>query len=425
LIGENPREIAIRVLRQRRPLGDFVETLLDRELARHALSSQDRALCQELVYGIVRWQATLDWLVARKTSARPQNAAISALLRLGLYQLFWLDRIPDHAALHETVELAKRLGFAPRAGFINAVLRGYGREREQTLRALEALKKSDPATGYSHPSWLVERWQANWGTERSESLLAGNNKPPSTYARLNALKTDAAKLMARWQQEGVGFVERQWDWTGPGSVFEIRNHRSLVELGSFQDGWFYVQDPSTLLAVRQLDPQPGEMILDLCAAPGGKTTLMAQRMGNRGRIVARDNHPERVKLLEENCRRLGATCVEISSRSSLFDRILIDAPCSNTGVLRRRVDLRWRIQRAEIERLSRDQTTLLSKAAAELKPGGRLVYSTCSLEKEENKGVVETFLENHPNFKLEHERQLLPFVEEVDGAYVASFHRAA
>jgi 16S rRNA (cytosine967-C5)-methyltransferase len=424
-MDENPREIAIRVLRQRRPLGDYVEKLLERELARHALSSQDRALCQELVYGVVRWQSTLDWLVARKTSPRTQNIAIRALLHLGLYQLFWLDRIPDHAALNETVELSKRLGFGPRAGFINAVLRGYSREREKTRQALEALKKSDPPVGCSHPSWLVERWQANWGMEHTATLLAWNNQPPPTFARLNALKSDAAKLMARWRQEGVGFVERQWDWTGPGSVFEISSHPSLAELGSFQEGWFYVQDPSTLLAVRQLDPQPGETILDLCAAPGGKTTLIAQRMGNRGRIVARDNHPERLKLLEENCRRLGATCVETSPASGLFDRILLDAPCSNTGVLRRRVDLRWRIQPAEIERLSKAQATLLSKAAPELKHGGRLVYSTCSLEKEENKGVVETFLATHLDFRLESERQLLPFVEEVDGAYVATFYRAA
>jgi 16S rRNA (cytosine967-C5)-methyltransferase len=424
-MGQSPREIAIRVLRQRQPSGDYVEKSLDRELEKHPLSGPDRALCQELVYGMVRWQGTLDWLLAQKTGGRTQNVSIRALLHLGLYQLFWLDRIPDHAAVHETVELAKRLGFGPRAGFINAILRGYVREREQTRKALEVLKKSDPAIGYSHPKWLVERWEKLWGAKQTVHLLALNNKPSPVFARVNRLKTEVTRLTERWKEEGVEFVESEYDWTDPHSVFELRSHPPLAKLGSFQDGWFYVQDPSTLLAVHQLDPQPGETILDLCAAPGGKTCFMAQRMRNKGRIVARDVQPERLKLLEENCRRLGATCVEISDAPGLFDRILVDAPCSNTGVLRRRVDLRWRIQPGEIERLSKDQANLLDRAAMELKPGGRLIYSTCSLEPEENKEVVQSFLKSHSNFELENERQLMPFTEDVDGAYVASLRRVS
>jgi 16S rRNA (cytosine967-C5)-methyltransferase len=423
--GEKPRQIAISVIRQRRPSGDYVEKLLERELARHPLSPLDRALCQELVYGMVRWQGTLDWLVARKTGGRTQNISLRALLHLGLYQLFWLQRIPDHAAVHETVELAKSLGFGPRAGFLNAVLRGYIRQRAQTEKMLEDLKQTDPAAGHSHPKWLVERWQERWGNSQTAQLLEWNNQPPPIYARLNELKTDAARLTDRWQQEGVEFEERAWDWTGPRLVFELRRHPPLATLGSFQDGWFYVQDPSTLLAVRQLDSQPGETILDLCAAPGGKTTYIAQRMSNRGQIAARDNQPERLKLLEENCRRLGATCVNLAAAPGPFDRILIDAPCSNTGVLRRRIDARWRVQPEEIKRLSKAQSALLSQAATELKPGGMLIYSTCSLEQEENEEVVRRFLEKHPTFKLENERQLLPFIEGVDGAYVATLRSGA
>jgi 16S rRNA (cytosine967-C5)-methyltransferase len=417
--GEKPREIAIRVMRQRRASGDYVEKLLERELDLHPLSPLDRALCQELVYGMVRWQGTLDWLVARKTGDRSQNISLRALLHLGLYQLFWLQRIPDHAAVHETVELAKKLGFGPRAGFLNAVLRGYIRQRGATKKLLEDLKQTDAAAGYSHPKWLVERWQARWGKSQTAQLLEWNNQPPRIYARLNELKTDAARLTARWEQEGIEFEERVLDWTGPHLVFELRRHPPLARLGSFQDGWFYVQDPSTLLSVRSLDPQPGESILDLCAAPGGKTTYIAQLMSNRGRIAARDNQPERLKMLEENGRRLGTTCVDFSAAPGPFDRILIDAPCSNTGVLRRRVDARWRVQPAELKRLSKAQSALLSQAATELKPGGTLVYSTCSLEPEENEEVVRRFLESQPVFKLENERQLLPFVEGVDGAYVA------
>src|SRR5580658_8960844 len=170
MTGQKPREIAMRVLRQRGPSGDYVETLLDRELARHALSPPDRALCQELVYGMVRWQGALDWLMARKTADREQNASLRILLHLGLYQLFWLQRIPDHAAVHETIELAKRLGFGQQAGFLNAILRGYIREREHTKKILEALKETDPAAGYSHPSWLIERWQGRWGAAQTSRL---------------------------------------------------------------------------------------------------------------------------------------------------------------------------------------------------------------------------------------------------------------
>ncbi len=413
----------MRILRQRQNSGDFVEKLLELELATQALSGPDRALCQELVYGMVRWQGTLDWLVARKTAGREQAAALRALLHLGLYQIFWLERIPDHAAVHETVELAKELGFGQRAGFLNAVLRGYIRERDQTRGLLESLKETDPAVGFSHPAWLVERWQARWGKDKTALLLAWDNSPPPTYARLNELKTDGARLPIRWAGEGVSFEERRFDWAPARSVFEMSKHPPLTTMGSFQDGWFYIQDPSTLLSTRQVDPQPGETILDMCAAPGGKTTDMAARMGNRGLIVAEDVQPARLKLLEDNCRRLGATCVELKSEAKLYDRILVDAPCSNTGVLRRRVDVRWRVQPTELSRLSATQSALLGRAVGELKPRGTLVYSTCSLEEDENENVIKQFLTEHPDFHLENERQLLPFVDGVDGAYVATMRR--
>jgi 16S rRNA (cytosine967-C5)-methyltransferase len=424
--GEKPREIAIRILSRRGRAGHYVENLLERELAARLLSPPDRALCQELVFGLVRWQRTLDWLAGRKTAGRAQNATIRLLLHLGLYQLFWLQRIPDHAAVNETVELAKHLGFGARAGFLNAVLRGFIREREETKILLDSLKQTDPSLGYSHPAWLVERWQARWGLDKTVRLLEWNNTPPPVYARRNALKTDSACLAVWWNKEGIDFEERQWDWTGPGLVFELRGHPPLAGCPSFEEGFFYVQDPSTLLAVDELGAQPGETVLDWCAAPGGKTTYIAQCMQNRGRVVAQDNQPARLKLLRENCRRLGASCVDVSPglpAAGDFDRILIDAPCSNTGVMRRRVDLRWRLQPPEIDRLRAAQVALLTQAAPRLKPGGTLVYSTCSLEPEENEDVVGDFLKEHPEFQLEHQRQLLPFSDGVDGAYVAKLKR--
>jgi 16S rRNA (cytosine967-C5)-methyltransferase len=424
--GEKPREIAIRILRRHGSGGEYVEKLLENELAERSLTPPDRALCQELVYGMVRWQMTLDWLIAQKTGNRPQNATLRLLLQLGLYQIFWLQRIPNHAAVHETVELGKRLGFGAQAGFLNAVLRGFIREREATILQLENLKKSDPPLGYSHPAWLVERWQARWGGAHTAQLLEWNNTPPPLFARLNLLMADFAALAAAWQQEGVEFEEQHWDWTGPNTMFKLRSHPPLPRCQSFQRGFFYVQDPSTLLAAAELNARPEEHILDMCAAPGGKTVYLAQRMQNLGRIEARDNQPARLNLVRENCDRLGVTCVEFpgSRQNQPFDRILVDAPCSNTGVMRRRVDLRWRIKPGEIERLREAQQALLEEAAPQLKAGGTLVYSTCSLESEENETVVRAFLDGRADFKLEAQRQLLPFADGVDGAYVARLRKS-
>jgi 16S rRNA (cytosine967-C5)-methyltransferase len=426
--SQNPRQIAAQIL-GRRSHDKFTEPFLDRELAAARLSPVDRGLCQEIVYGAVRWQATLDWLIQRKTKHQAQKAALQNLLRLGLYQIFWLDRIPAHAAVHETVETAKHLGFGPQAGFVNAILRGYLREFDATKKILADLKNTDLATGYSHPKWLVERWQKNFGPEKMRQLLDWNNLPPKTYARVNTIKTDAGKLLERWREEGVEYDFLRRDWLGENLVFELKSHPSLASLGSFQEGWFYVQDPSTLPAALALAPAPGETVLDLCAAPGGKTTFLAQLIRNEGKIAACDISQERLELIRENCTRLGVTCVEVIQRAKLnaqrstYDKILVDAPCSNSGVMRRRVDLRWRISLDEISRLKQTQLELLAFADSKLKPGGVLVYSTCSLEPEENGEVVKEFLDGHKNYKLASQQQLLPFVDGVDGVFVARFIR--
>ena len=455
LSDQNPRQIAARILAQRQTSGEYTENLLETALASARLSPADRGLCHELVCGVVRWLATLDCLIARKTDpARQQRPALVNLLRLGLYQIFWLDRIPPHAAVHETVELAKQAGHGSQAGFINAVLRSYLREAEAIKKILADMKRSQPALGWSHPEWLVEKWRRQFGEEKTRELLAWNNLPPKTYARVNALKLDdgtgdpapagrgdlpapatarmkeAGDLLARWREENVEYELFERDWTGGNTVFELKTHPSLARLGSFRDGWYYVQDPSTLLAPLLLDPQPGETLLDLCAAPGGKTTLLAQQIHNQGRIVASDAELNRLKLVRDNCIRLGVTCVEFDNHlpspddGRKYERILVDAPCSNTGVMRRRVDLRWRIQPAEVTRLSATQLALLHQAATRLAAGGVLVYSTCSLEAEENAELVRQFLEAQPDFRLETARQLLPFVEGVDGAYVARLKKS-
>jgi 16S rRNA (cytosine967-C5)-methyltransferase len=424
---EKPREIAVQVLLERQK-GEYIESLLDFALKKHELKTEDRGFLQELVYGVVRWESTLDWLIAQKTGGKPQKEIVQTLLRLALYQMFWLERVPSYAAVNETVEICKKSGLQAQAKFVNAVLRGYDREREPTRRRLSELKQSKPAIGYSHPEWLWRRWEKEWGSERAIRLLEWNNSPPAVFARVNTLKTNAAELLKIWSEEGVIGELVNVDWTAPETLFRLASYPSLSQMRSFIDGFFYVQDPSTLLAPALLGPRAGDSILDLCAAPGGKTTYIAQLMRNEGRIAAEDIEPGRLKMVEENAYRLGITCIStasITNQDAMFDRVLIDAPCSNTGVMRRRVELRWRIRPEEIKRLALTQINLLHTAAKRVRVGGVLVYSTCSLERDENQAVVGKFLAEHNAFTLDHERQLMPMSDRVDGAYCSRLIRRA
>ena len=428
--SQKPREIALRILRRHLEGGAYLEDRLHAELAAVRLDPRDRALVHELVGGIVRWQATLDWLIEARTDGRRQPGLVQVLLRLGLYQLFWLDRVPDHAAVNETVTLARESGAVGQAGFLNAVLRGYVRDRAATRARLEALRRDDPAVGWSHPAWLVGRWQARLGAEALGRLLAWNNTSPPTFARPNSLKLDPARLLERWRDENVEYDFGRWDWIPENHLLRLRTHPPIEKLGTFREGGFYVQDPSTMLAVALLAPQPGERILDTCAAPGGKTTLIAQRMENQGTVVAEELDPARLAALQENCTRLGAACVQCrraeeggTPADGGYDAVLADVPCSNTGVLRRRIDLRWRLRPEDLVRLPELQGRLLDAAIARCRPGGRVVYSTCSLEPEENQAVVRGALERHPGLELVQERELTPCANEVDGAYAALLRR--
>ena len=428
---QTPREIAAHILLQRERRFRYLDRLLEQRLSQAALSAPDRHLIQELTYGVARWQRLLDWLIERKTPGRSVKLTARVLLRLGLYQLFWLDRIPAHAALHETVAVSKRLGHRSLAGFINAVLRGYLRERDATLKRLEGLKASHPALGHSHPDWLWERWRQRWGDDSARRLMEWNNQPPPTYARANRLRTAPPALLGRWETEGVVAATHLWDWTGPEPIFELTSHPPLTEMGSFREGWFAVQDPSTLLAVELLAPDPADSVLDLCAAPGGKTALLAQRMQNRGTIVAHDVSAGRRQQLQTTLSRLGVECAETTDctelppRKRFYHGVLVDAPCSNTGVMRRRVDVRWRLTPKELVQLQREQIDLLRAVADQIRPGGALVYSTCSLEPEENREVVDHFLREHGDYRLAEVRELTPFADGVDGAFAAKLIRLA
>jgi len=431
------RSVALDILLQRATPGDFLEHRLEALPGMRALSDDDRRLAREIAFGILRNRSALDHLLASRTDGRPQRPVLRGILQSGLYQLIFLERVPDHAAVNEAVLLARQRGFSAQAGFVNAVLRGVARDRDACRRALDALRLSDPATGWSHPGWLVARWSVELGSATLQRLLGWDNSAPRIFARVNRIRTTPQALVARWQSEGVVAVPETFDWVDAGTVFSLDRHPTLESLGSFQEGGFYLQDPSTLMAVHLLDPRPGQRILDLCAAPGGKALAIAERLGDGGGVVAQDAHPGRLELVRENVRRLGAEArVSVVDRfedgttgavagpaggagAERFDAVLVDAPCSNTGVLRRRIELRWRLQPGEIPRLAAEQLRLLGVAARRVRPGGALVYSTCSLEPEENQHVVDAFLEGHPGWVETARRRLHPAADSVDGAFAA------
>lgn len=423
---QKPREIAARLLRKWENEPVSAETLLRDTLP--SLSRSNRSLCQELVLGAIRHRAWLDWLIEQKTDARRQSQLTQILLRLGLYQIFHLDRIPEHAAVNEIVDIAKKRDLRSQAGFINAVLRSCLREKDKWLGQLAKLRESNPAISYSHPPWLVRRWQNRWGN--CIPLLEWNNLPAPIYARRNPLRATAEVLEEQWSDEEVGFESVEHSWLKTGIMYRIRSKGSPASLTSFLEGKFYIQDPSTLAAVQELDPQPNENILDLCAAPGGKTTAMAERMQDEGAVLAVDIDETRLERLRENVLRLGLNCIQPKAlhqidlkKAGPFDRILIDAPCSNTGVMRRRVDVRWRLNAREIPVLADGQLDLLNRAAPLLKHAGVIVYSTCSIESEENEGVIERFLQKHRQFKQVSCRTITPMRDGLDGAFVALLRR--
>ena len=431
MLGKKPRQIALQSLLRSQQTHRAVEPILSLEFRSAELSPADTGLCRELVSGGVRWRRLLDWLIERATEGREQRPVIREILRLGLYQIFFLSRIPEHAIVDESVRLAKAENCLGQAGFINAMMRRFLREKEQITGDIADLQKARPALGQSHPDWLYERWEERWGREKTIRLMEWNNQPAPTCARVNRLLTDPQRLAKRWEDEGVEVSPIDCDWAATGDLFHLRKHPPLESLGSFSDGLFYVQDPSTLLSVSLLDPQPGQAVLDLCAAPGGKTCHIAERMKNEGQLSALDIRESRLKLLRENCDRMRVTCAtlgqadETTAGEAKFDRVLVDVPCTNTGVIRRRLDLRWRLSPGQTKRLADEQLQLLVRAAAHAKPDGQLVYSTCSIEPEENEQIVARFLEVNPGWQLAAERSLHPVENHTDGAYAARLTQQA
>ena len=405
----------------------FADDTLDRLTQSAGLEARDRALAFELVYGVFRRRSTLDWRLAQ-IADRPLDRLpliVRMALRLGAYQLFHLERVPPSAAVNESVALVKASG-KHWTGFVNAMLR--------TLAKAPAPMWPDPIADpalaygiqYGCPQWLAQRWIDRYGSTRAQALCEATLAVPPLTLRVNILRVNRESLLQAFLKAGV--EARATDVSPVGVVVEARG--LVTRLPLFEEGGFYVEDEGAQLIAPILDPQPGERVLDACAAPGGKASHLAVLMQDQGEIVAVERAPPRARLLKENCQRLGIGSItvwqaDIAQRpvragvglaaSGLnealrkpFDRVLLDAPCSGLGVLRRHPEGKWLKTEAGLAQHAREQSTLLDRVSLVLRPGGVLVYSTCSTEPEENEQIIDGFLQRHPDFSRESVALWLP-----------------
>ena len=449
MIKETARGMAVHMLTRVEVEGAYANLLLQKNIGR-LTDSRDRQFVTLLVNGVLKHRLTLDYALRRHLS-KPMSALpheVRAILRIGAFQLLYVDKVPDAVAVNESVELAKP--FPKFTGLVNVVLRkvmnkawdfSWPDPKRETVRYL--------SVHYSHPEWMVQRWLKRWGMEETEAFCRANNEPAQTWIRTNTLKISREDLMDRLTQEGIT-VE-------PGTripeSLRIQNFGALDRLESFREGLFTVQDESSQLVAHVVDPKPGQRVLDACSAPGGKTTHLAQMMHDEGEIQAFDIHAHKLELIEQLVQRLGITIIQpqLGDARDLpgvklgsQHRVLVDAPCSGLGVLRRRADLRWQKDEQDLQELPQLQLAILERAASCVEVGGDLIYSTCTIEPEENFELIKTFRSAHPEFEpvnlveclpftLEDSRdrqqaskgmlQILPHRHEMDGFFLAKFRR--
>jgi 16S rRNA (cytosine967-C5)-methyltransferase len=415
---KHPRAISLDLLNRVEETDRHPDDLLNDSFKRYRhLTSLDRAFLTELTYGALRWRGRLDWII-RHFANIPLEKIESAMLntlRLGLYQIFFLTKTPASAAVNESVELAKKIRGKGGGGFVNAILRSAIREKETIPYPDE---RQDPALHVaitqSHPLWLVQRWIEELGVEETLKVCSANNRIPTLTLRTNTLKIKREDLIEKLEEKGFTSVPTPFSDDG----ILLKDGPPTSELPFLKEGLFVIQDEASQLITLILDPRRGEKILDACAAPGGKTTHIAQRMENLGEIYAFDLRQEKLKQIEEGCKRLGIKIVRTKIGNAVnslqapeefkFDRVLADAPCSGFGTLRRNPDLKWRKDKEDIERLSKLQLSILKNLSGYVSERGLLVYSTCTVFHEENEDVVERFLSEHRAFKLDSLAEVLP-----------------
>lgn len=413
------------------------DKFFDEMFAEYSEKVENTAELTNLLSGAVKSKLTLDFYIEKVSSKKVKKLSpvVRNILRAAVYELEYLNT-PDYAAVNSYVELCRKLDKGAE-GFVNGVLRGYIRKKNEIAPDEKELgEEKFISIKFSHPEWLIRKWLKHFGREKTEKICAYNNAPPKTVLRINTLKTDIDRLIKLFHDNGVEFEESAYCK----DCLILKSSGNVRNIPGYREGFWVVQGESSSLVAEILAPQPGERILDMCAAPGGKTTHIAALMDDVGEVVAVDTSAERLKKVEENCLRLGITSVKtvvgdgttIQAREN-FDRLLVDAPCSNTGVLITRPDARWKRTQEDVQNLTKLQMAILKNAAGQLKAGGMLVYSTCSIEPEENEQLIRAFLAENTDFALEKFTfagaehpgmlQILPCDYGIDGFFIAKLQK--
>lgn len=422
----NAREVALGALMQVEREGAFSNIAVKDALAKHHdLAAADRAFVSRLVYGVISRKITLDYVLMKYSKIKKKKISnyILMILRIGIYQLMFMDKVPDAAAVNESVKLAKRYGHKASSGFVNGILHAVIRGRSELKYPAEKLENL--SVRYSFPAALVQLWVKELGEEQAEQLMRASNEDPPMVLRVNTLKTDPDELLKELQAQGIQAEQSKiYPLAVVVSGFDVAASKL------YQEGWFTVQDTAAMLAGAALAPEPGEIVVDLCAAPGGKTTHLAQLMENRGSVFAFDIHEHKINLIHKNAQRLGITIIQaekadaLQKRESLVesaDRVLADVPCSGLGILRRKPDIKWNWE-PESD-LPQIQKRILQNAASYVKPGGVLVYSTCTLNTRENEEVIQMFLKEHLEFERLEQKTYYPHLDKTDGFFICKLQK--
>jgi 16S rRNA (cytosine967-C5)-methyltransferase len=420
------RTCAFRVLQRTFGEGAYADRAFRAEAERAGLDARDRAFAQRLAYGAIQNRRTLDYVIMALSARDVGSLDLPVLnaLRLGIYQVALLDGVPDHAAVDQSVDLAKYHGDGGHR-LVNAVMRRATREAGDLIAQLTDNSPAEAAVRHSHPEWVVRMWWDALGAAETIALLERDNGPAENAVRANELLVTPEEVAAALADQGV--ESRVADDIPEGLVLDGQFDAHGSQL--FKEGAIMPQSRASMLVARVLEPQPGDRVLDLCAAPGAKATHIAALLGNEGEVVAVEKHRGRAKSLGENCERLGATCVTVREEDAAevdgeFDRVLLDPPCSDLGTLQSRPDVRWKKDEEVVGRLSAEQARLLDGAAARVRPGGTLVYSTCTISPEENERQIERYLDRHQDFRSDKQTQLLPHRDGTDGFFIARLVRA-
>lgn len=411
---QTARGVALEVLIAVAERQAYSNLMLNSVLEKGGLSPRDTRLATELVYGTIQRQNTLDWILQSLVKKGRQSLEpwVVQLLCLSLYQLRFLDKIPNHAVVNEAVRLAKQRGHKGIVGLVNGVLRSYLRQQNKWRLPENPETVKELALVTSHPEWMVRRFQEAYGVETAREILRANNQVPPLTLRSNLLRITSQELITALEQEFPTSTVKKSLLSEQGVL--LQGGGNPVASDMYREGLFTIQDESSMLVSEVVDPQPGQRGLDACAAPGGKTTHLAEKMNNQGTLLACDLYAHKVRLIQQNANRLGLTMVEAfqadarqlpeSVTTEPFDFVLLDAPCSGLGVIRRKPDIKWR-KEVEIEALLSLQRQLLESVSSLVRPGGSLVYSTCTMDPRENEEQVTAFLAAHPSFRLDSEME--------------------